>query len=966
MGLAASPSPRRIVAYLAAGLTCAMGALALAGWWLGIAGLKSVVPHSTVLRPNVALGFILCGLSLAGLSRQKGPKPTAESSLVGAVALLLIALGSLTLGEHLFGWNLGIDNLLVRKFPVTPGISHPGRMMPPTALCFILAGCTLITEVPLLPQRFRFPLAGGFGGSLVVIGVVTLGCVALEAALNSEWSLLGVTLSGVSTAVGFVVFGVGSLALLKSTHEQPTWSLDSLTTIGFLVGILLMVITAGFGFSATRRMLHTNEWVTHRQEMLKEIQESMTELAELSSSERIYVIVGEENFLKERAQTMTDLRQDLNDIRRLAANDQGQRTRVHRLESLIRRRIDFGEQVIAARRGEGFSAAARLTATGAGLKLSEQISAVFKEMQDQEYRLLEGDQQVAESASLTTFLILPLGAFVGLAVFSLAVFFLNYGVAERTRAEKALLAREAQLNTIVENLDEGIVVSDLNGNLLHWNGAALKLHGYGPSEQDRRSFPELADTFELSTLDGSPILVEQWPLARILRGETLRNFELRVHRIGTDRCWIFNYGGTLVHDQHGNALMAIVTIDDITERKTAENQLQASLREVGDLKTALDEHAIVAITNPQGKITYANDKFCAISKFSREELLGQDHRIINSEYHPREFMRNLWTTIARGEVWHGEIRNRAKDGFVYWVDTTIVPFLKENGKPRQYVAIRTDITERKRAEEEVRQLNAELEERVQRRTAELEAANKELEAFSYSVSHDLRAPLRAVDGFSQAVLEDYGTELPGEGRHYLETIREGAQRMGVLIDDLLTFSRLSRVPLNKQPVNPKGLVREALEELETLRNGRDIDLRVGELTACHGDAALLKQVWINLLSNALKYTRKRKKSAIEIGSNRDNGENVYFVSDNGTGFDMQYASKLFGVFQRLHREDEFEGTGVGLAIVRRIVHRHGGRVWANATLDHGASFYFSLPAEASAPAMSSAPETNSLNLETKS
>jgi light-regulated signal transduction histidine kinase (bacteriophytochrome) len=253
-----------------------------------------------------------------------------------------------------------------------------------------------------------------------------------------------------------------------------------------------------------------------------------------------------------------------------------------------------------------------------------------------------------------------------------------------------------------------------------------------------------------------------------------------------------------------------------------------------------------------------------------------------------------------------------------------------------------DITERKRVEEQIRQLNAELEERVVKRTAELEAANKELEAFSYSVSHDLRSPLRTVDGFSQAVLEDYGTKLPEEGRRYLQTIRQGAQRMGTLIDDLLTFSRLSRLPLHKQTVDTAKLVRDSLDELDSERQGRKIDMCISELPRCHGDPALLKQVWMNLLSNALKYTRKRATAVVEAGCHSDNGEDIYFVRDNGTGFDMQYVDKLFGVFQRLHRADEFEGTGVGLAIVQRVVHRHGGRIWVEAAVDRGATFYFTL------------------------
>jgi PAS domain S-box-containing protein len=381
---------------------------------------------------------------------------------------------------------------------------------------------------------------------------------------------------------------------------------------------------------------------------------------------------------------------------------------------------------------------------------------------------------------------------------------------------------------------------------------------------------------------------------------------------------------------------------DITDRKRTEDQLKSSFKEISELKSALDEHAIVAITDAQGKITYANDKFCAISKYAREELVGQDHRIVSSGHHSKEFIRNLWTTIAQGKVWHGEFKNKAKDGSFYWVDMTIVPFLNADGKPRQYVSIRTDITESKAAEQKIHQLNTELEQRVVERTAELEVANKELEAFSYSISHDLRAPLRAVNGFAGIVLEDFGAQLPEEGRSHLERIRAGALRMGALIDDLLAFSRLSRQAVNRQNVNTVKLVQNVLDELKSQRDGREIEIKIGELPVCHGDPALLKQIWVNLVSNAIKYTRGREPAIVEIGCARENNENVFFVRDNGAGFDMQYATKLFGVFQRLHRADEFEGTGVGLAIVQRIVHRHDGRVWAKAELNHGATFYFTI------------------------
>jgi light-regulated signal transduction histidine kinase (bacteriophytochrome) len=237
---------------------------------------------------------------------------------------------------------------------------------------------------------------------------------------------------------------------------------------------------------------------------------------------------------------------------------------------------------------------------------------------------------------------------------------------------------------------------------------------------------------------------------------------------------------------------------------------------------------------------------------------------------------------------------------------------------------------------------AELEKRVAERTAQWQLANKELEAFAYSVSHDLRAPLRAIDGFSRLVLQDYGPQLPPEAQRDLLKVRSSAQRMGQLIDDLLAFSRLSRQPLDKRRVAPQDLVRQVLFDLQSDRKGRQVEVVIGELSTCQGDAALLRQVWINLLSNALKFTQGRAPARIEIGCIEKDGEQVYFVRDNGVGFDMRYAGKLFGVFQRLHRTEDYEGTGVGLAIVQRIIHRHGGRVWAEAAPGEGATFCFTL------------------------
>jgi light-regulated signal transduction histidine kinase (bacteriophytochrome) len=281
---------------------------------------------------------------------------------------------------------------------------------------------------------------------------------------------------------------------------------------------------------------------------------------------------------------------------------------------------------------------------------------------------------------------------------------------------------------------------------------------------------------------------------------------------------------------------------------------------------------------------------------------------------------------------------------IQWIYSKSTPERLRDGSITWY-GFNTDITDRKKAEDEIRKLNQTLEERVEERTSQLKEANRELEAFSYSVSHDLRSPLRHINGFSEILTKQYSDKLPEDARNLLNTITGSAKKMGTLIDDLLSFSRTGRAELRKSKLKMNQVIEDALVQLKPSITDRNIDWRISSLPVVNGDYNLLRMVWINLIDNAVKYTRTKEKAVIRIGFRDEKRETVFFIKDNGVGFDMKYAQKLFGVFQRLHSSSQFDGTGIGLANVQRIILRHGGRTWAEAKKNIGATIYFSIPKE---------------------
>lgn len=353
---------------------------------------------------------------------------------------------------------------------------------------------------------------------------------------------------------------------------------------------------------------------------------------------------------------------------------------------------------------------------------------------------------------------------------------------------------------------------------------------------------------------------------------------------------------------------------------------------LNNIGAALNEAAIVAITDRTGRIIHVNDKFCKISKYSREELLGQDHRIINSRYHPKEFWGNMWKTVGTGKTWEGEVRNRAKDGSFYWVNTTIVPFLDDNKKPYQYVSIRYEITERKLAEE-----------RLKRYADKLELSNRELQDFASVAAHDLQEPLRKIEAFSDRLASRYKEALAIEGRDYIERMSSAASRMRRLIDDLLTYSRVSSKAQPFIPTNLNQVLEGVLCDLEIRIEQTAAKIKSDHLPTIDADPSQMRQLFQNLLANSLKFAKRGESPKVDISCSANGGYCEISVADNGIGFDEKYLDRIFTIFQRLHGRLEYEGTGVGLAVVRRIVERHNGTITAKSSPDSGATFIIGLP-----------------------
>jgi len=694
-------------------------------------------------------------------------------------------------------------------------------------------------------------------------------------------------------------------------------SVENKIRLGLAAGLAVLLGAGWLSYHTTTRLIATEDWVSHTQDVITELESVSAGLEEVETEQRGYILTGSPKFLEDRRSATRQLTAHVKRLGLILTNNPAQQRQVDQLEPLITQGLSLLDERIAVFQQSGLAASSDVTAMLRGKAVMDHIRELIAQMRSTENNLLVQRIQLSRDSARWSLSVIVVGSLLACALSVAAFIVVNRDFKLRAHAENRVRESRAELESILNNSPAIILLKDVEGRYLFVNRRFLEITGFSLDQVAGKT------GFELFQKEIAQAAREHD--LKVLRSAAPLEFEETVrYPDGPHTHLAVKFS---LRDTAGRIYGICGVSTDITERKQAEEERDRFFNLSRDLMCIIGFDNCFRTVNPAWERTLG---------FTREEMLGKPFiEFVHPDDRPATLVEAEKLT-GGGEVIYFENRYVCQDGSYRWLAWSARAAVPQ----KLMYATARDITEQKRANEQILQLNHEL----QRRAEQLETANRELEAFSYSVSHDLRAPLRHIDGFVKILDKQSGPNLDERGRRYLGIVADSARQMGALIDDLLVFSRMSRTELRRSKVALNSLVHEAVEGLQMETNGRQISWKIGELPEVEADPAMLRQVWINLVGNAVKYTRPRHPAEIEVGcADGANGEFVFFVRDNGVGFDMQYAHKLFGVFQRLHRAEEFEGTGIGLANVRRIIARHGGRTWAEGKPDGGATFFFSLP-----------------------
>jgi len=985
--------------------------LGIDNWWSATpAGGSIGRAGPQLMSPITSLDFMLLGLALVFLNKrtQRGRWP-AQFLCLAATAAAVFGVVSFIVAPRIAPTYISLSvptavTFIVFSFGVVCARTEWGlgsvlagqslggtlvRQLSPAAIC-----------IPVLIGFVRWKIsAAGLFSEWGVAMLTTVMSIALLAGLIA-WAAVIVDRNDVERRRIEEALHVSEEQLnrlLGRLDEALTEAaLRHKVTVSFIVAVLLTIFIGVSSWRGARRAEQDAYWVAHTHEVMATIERTSGDVLRAETSARAFALSGREPLLVHYQTLRKTIYEDEDTLRHLTADNLSQQRRLEALEPQVRAALEFAESIIAKRRKlgayPGGSDALEIE------RLIDVVRATTRDMRAEEARLLIQRTQRAGEGQRFTRIIAIVGALLGVGLWVLAKLAVNreINISARARSQLSILNAELEerveqrtaalqaeiaerkrtaegrerLAAIVDSSDDAIISKTLEGTITAWNRGAEKVFGYSSSEIVGKPMmilfpPERADE-------------ESDILARIGRGESIEHFEtVRIRKDGKK----IDVSVTIspIKDSSGVIVGASKIARDITARKQVAERLAEQAEELSRqaeellrsqqaletqtlmLRSVLDSMAegLVA-ADEQGKFIIWNPAATRIVGMGAENVPPEQWTKHYGTYLPDTVTpfpteQNPLLRAIHGEVCTAEmyVRNPELDQGV-WIEISGGPLKDKNGALRGGVVAFRDITQRRVAEREIRKLNEELEERVVQRTAQLEAANHELEAFTYSVSHDLRAPLRHIGGFSKILAEDFGPGLPAEAQNHLQRIEGGVHRMGLLVDELLNLARVGRHALHLQTTTLNSVIEDVVCLLQPEVNGRAVTWKIADLPPAECDPILVKQVFQNLIANALKFTRTRERAVIEIGGRGEDGQTEIFVRDNGVGFDMKYKDKLFGVFQRLHKAEDFEGTGIGLATVQRIVRKHGGRVWAESELDKGTIFYFTLTAQ---PAEARANET---------
>ncbi|MGZ3920083.1 MAG: ATP-binding protein [Bacteroidia bacterium] len=711
---------------------------------------------------------------------------------------------------------------------------------------------------------------------------------------------------------------------------------------GFCVILLVLGLIFYISSVNSKTIVSTGKLVDHTHEVIIEGERVNYYYKDFVAQSRGYVITGLEIFNSAFSADTSEIKIHLKKLKNLTADNPSQLARVLRLDSALSQRIMFSRSLIVSKQQKGFEESKRLIESKKGIKISSRVELLISLVEAEEQILLTGRKRAIETSMNNSAVIAGLLQIILVLVILIVLYIVITSFKMRVKAVKELSENEAWFSKTLSGIGDGIIATTIEGKINFLNPVAEELTGWSQKEAEGKFITEV---FHIINEVSRQKVVN--PVETVLKTREIVKLENHTLLIKKDKTEVpIDDSAAPIFNKENEFIGVVLVFRNVEEERNAAKILEQKVadRTAEIIKTEKRYHDTlenmlegVQIIDRNWKYVYVNNSLARQGKYPAKELIGYTMMEKYPGIENTELFKCLRKCMEGRKSFIFENEFAFPDGSMGYFELSMQPV------PEGIFILSIDISARKKAENDLKKLNEDLEKKVAERTEQLRSVNNELESFSYSVSHDLRAPLRAISGYTTILTEDYSDKIDEEGQRLMKIIQDNVKQMGQLITDLLAFAQMGKDNLKKSEVDMNALVKQIAEEQKSAYKGKNISLTINDLGKIEADESMLKHVVTNLLSNALKYSSKKENIQIEVGRYQEKNEGVFYVKDEGAGFNMEYYNRLFGVFQRLHNMKDYEGTGVGLALVKRIITRHNGKVWAEGEEGKGATFYFSLP-----------------------